>query len=94
MGSPAHDSRPLQEHQEAAPACPPALAGSGAHSLWPYVLCNAVLLHNALLTLEDGTSWLELFSSIQVGAKMAHNHTFACPVFVLQNELGAGNSIP
>jgi hypothetical protein len=25
---------------------------------------------------------------------MAHHHTFACPVFVLQNELAAGNSIP
>ena len=25
---------------------------------------------------------------------MAHNHTFACPVFALQNELAAGNSVP
>jgi hypothetical protein len=25
---------------------------------------------------------------------MAHNHTFACPVFALQNQLAAGNSIP
>ncbi len=37
---------------------------------------------------------MELFSSIQVGSKMAHNHTFACPVFALQNKLAAGNSIP
>jgi hypothetical protein len=44
--------------------------------------------------LEDGSSWLELFSSIQVGAKMAHNHTFVCPVFALQNKLAAGNTIP
>jgi hypothetical protein len=25
---------------------------------------------------------------------MAHNHTFACPVFALQNKLAAGNLIP
>ncbi len=51
-------------------------------------------MHNILPMLEDGTSWLKLFSPIQVGAKMAHNHTFACPVFTLQNELAAGNTIP
>ena len=33
-------------------------------TLWPYGLCNAALLHNGLLTLKDGTSQLELFSSI------------------------------
>jgi hypothetical protein len=44
-------------------------------------------MHNNLPTLKDG-------SSIQVGAKMAHNHTFACPAFALQNQLAAGNSIP
>ncbi len=25
---------------------------------------------------------------------MAHNHTFACPVFALQNKLAAGNTVP
>jgi hypothetical protein len=49
--------------------------------------------NNTLPTLEEGSSWLELFSSIQVGAKMAHSHTFACSVFALQNELAAGNTI-
>jgi hypothetical protein len=33
-------------------------------SLWPYALRNAALLHNSLPVLEDGTSRLELFSSI------------------------------
>ncbi len=47
-------------------------------ALWPHALCNATLLHNSMPTLEDGTSQLELFSSIRVGAKMAHNHTFVC----------------
>jgi hypothetical protein len=32
--------------------------------LWPYALRSAALLHNALPVLEDGTSRLELFSSI------------------------------
>ncbi len=32
--------------------------------LWPYALRNAALLHNSLPVLEDGTSRLELFSSI------------------------------
>jgi hypothetical protein len=32
--------------------------------LWPYALCNAAPLHNILPVLEDGTSRLELFSSI------------------------------
>ncbi len=63
-------------------------------ALWPYALRNATLMHNNLPTLEDGTSWLELFSSIRVGAKMAHHHTFACPVFALQNALAAGSMIP
>jgi hypothetical protein len=63
-------------------------------ALWPYALRNAALMHNNLPTLEDGKSRLKLFSSIQVGAKMAHHHTFACPVFALQNALAAGSTIP
>jgi hypothetical protein len=33
-------------------------------ALWPYALQNAAFLHNNLPVLEDGTSRLELFSSI------------------------------
>jgi hypothetical protein len=44
--------------------------------------------------LEDGTSRLELFSSIRVGANMKHVHTFGCPVFALQNALASGNQLP
>ena len=67
-----------------ARACWPAAVH---FALWPYALRNATLLHNSLPVLEDGTSRLELFSSIQVGCNMKHVHTFACPVFVLQNAL-------
>jgi hypothetical protein len=63
-------------------------------ALWPYALHNAVLLHNSLPVLEDGTSRLELFSSIRVGCNMKHVHTFGCPVFALQNALASGKSLP
>ncbi len=63
-------------------------------TLWPYALRNAALLHNSLPVLEDGTSRLELFSSIRVGCNMKHVHTFGCPVFALQNALASGNQLP
>jgi hypothetical protein len=63
-------------------------------ALWPYTLRNAALLHNSLPVLEDGTSRLELFSSIRVGCNMKHVHTFGCPVFALQNALASGNQLP
>jgi hypothetical protein len=63
-------------------------------ALWPYALRNTALLHNSLPVLEDGTSRLELFSSIQVKGNMKHMHTFGCPVFALQNALESGNTLP
>ncbi len=39
--------------------------------------------------LEDGTSRLELLSSIRVGSNMKR-----CPVFALQNALASGKSLP
>jgi hypothetical protein len=48
----------------------------------------------SLPVLEGGSSRLELFSSIRVGASMKHLHTFGCPVFALHNALALGNSIP
>jgi hypothetical protein len=63
-------------------------------TLWPYALRNAVLLHNSLPVLKDGTSRLELFSSIRVGCNMKHVHTLGCLVFALQNALASGKSLP
>jgi hypothetical protein len=63
-------------------------------ALWSYALRNAALLHNSLPVLEDGTSRLELFSSIQVGCNMKHVHTFVCPVFALKNALASGKLLP
>ncbi len=62
--------------------------------MWPYALQNAAYLHNNLPVLEDGTSRLELFSSIRVGSNLKHMHTFGCPVFALQNALASGNQLP
>jgi hypothetical protein len=50
-------------------------------ALWLYAFRNAACIHNNLPLLEDGTSRLELFSSIQVGSNLKHVHTFSCPVF-------------
>ncbi len=44
--------------------------------------------------LEDGTSRLELFSSIQVGSNLKHVHTFGRPVFALQSVLASGSQLP
>jgi hypothetical protein len=63
-------------------------------ALWPYALWNATYLHNNLPVLEDGTSRLELFSSIQVGSNLRHVHTFGYPVFALQNVLASGSQLP
>ena len=63
-------------------------------ALWPYAVRNAAVLYNSLPVLEDGTSRLEKFSSVRVGAKMRTFHTFGCPVYALNNALASGNSIP
>ena len=63
-------------------------------ALWPYALRNTVLLHNSLPVLKDGTSRLELLSSISVGCNMKHVHTFGCPVLALKNALALGSQLP
>ncbi len=63
-------------------------------ALWPYALRNVAYLHSNLPVLEDGTSMLELFSSIQVGSNLKHAHMFGCPVFALQNVLASGSQQP
>jgi hypothetical protein len=63
-------------------------------ALWPYALRNATYLHSNLPVLKDGTSRLELFSSIRVGSNLRHVHTFGCPMFALQNVLASGSQLP
>ena len=62
-------------------------------ALWPYAMRYAVHLYNTVPVSNDRTSRLEKFSSTCIGARMWDHHTFACPVFVLQNAISAGNKI-
>jgi hypothetical protein len=79
---------------QAAAAHSRLLAQGSNFASWPYALGNTVLLHNSLPVLENGTSRLELFSSICVSSNMKHVHTFGCPVFALQIALASGNQLP
>ena len=54
---------------------------------------HAVHVYNTAPVL-DGISLLELFSGTQVGSRMQDHHTFGCPVFVLDNALAPGKTIP
>jgi hypothetical protein len=87
--------RPLGERTQAIASRAHSLAAGSTLCTLPYALRNAALLHNSLpAVLEDGTSRLELFSSICVGCSMKHVHTYGCPVFALQNALASGNQLP
>ena len=62
--------------------------------LWPYAVRMAVYIYNTAPVLLDGKSRIELFSGVNVGFCMKDNHVFGCPVFALQNDLAAGNTVP
>ncbi len=91
----ARNLESVGEGQQAATPCSCLLASSSAFCV--VAICPAqcaTLLHNSLPVLENGASRLELFSSNQVGCNMKHVHTFACPVFALQNALASGKLLP
>lgn len=50
-------------------------------ALWPIVLRNTVHLHNTLPTQDGNRSCLEQFSSINIGTRLANNHTSDCLVY-------------
>ena len=62
-------------------------------ALWPYALQYAVHIHNTA-PVVDGKSRLKIFLRSEVGSSMKNNHTFGCPVFVLQNALAACSKLP
>jgi hypothetical protein len=59
-------------------------------ALWSYALHNAAHLHNNLPVLEDGTSRLELFSSIQVGSNLRHGTRLATQCLLYRTCLHLG----
>ena len=74
-------------------------------SLWPKFIntnlwqdsmrtYNLVLVLLSTLILIDGISPLEKFSGIPVSPKIRNFHAFDCPVYVLNNALQGGKSIP
>ena len=65
-------------------------------SLWPYALHNACNVFNNAPTLKgvhkDKTPH-EFFTGMGISAKLYHNHTFGCLVYVLATPLQQGKSL-
>ena len=92
LGRLIQENNPSEERPQAATPCLCLLASSGAFYVVVIRPVQCRLFPQPVL--EDGTSRLEVFSSIWVGCNMKHVHTFACPVFVLQNALASGELLP
>ena len=58
--------------------------------LWPYALRMANDVHNNTLQSNGKASPIEHFSQVQVHPTLRHFHHFGCPVYVLHNQLQAG----
>ena len=63
-------------------------------ALWPYALRHANNVHNSTVTLKGQPAPIELFSQSRVQPKIKHFHPFACPVYVLDNNLQSGKALP
>jgi hypothetical protein len=62
--------------------------------LWPYAMRHSVDIRNATLQKGKDRTPIELFACLAVRPKIRHFHPFACPVYVLRNELQGGQSLP
>ena len=56
-------------------------------NLWTYALQKAKNLHNSLPDREDGSYPIERFGRVPVAPRIAHNHTFVCPIYDLTARL-------
>ena len=63
-------------------------------ALWPYALRYANDIHNSTTTIKGQPAPIELFSQSGVQPKIKHFHPFACPVYVLDNNLQTGKTLP
>jgi hypothetical protein len=63
-------------------------------SLWPYALRAAAEVENSVPLIKGELSPIELFTGVQVAPKLTHFHSLFCPVYVLDNKLQGGKSIP
>ena len=64
-------------------------------NLWPYAIRTASDQHNYVPSTINGRSKMELFTGVEVGARLKSFHTWGCPVYALVNRLqGSAGSIP
>jgi hypothetical protein len=63
-------------------------------SLWPYALRAAAEVENSVPLFKGEQSPTELFTGVKVSPKLRHFHSLFCPVYVLDNKLQGGKSIP
>jgi hypothetical protein len=63
-------------------------------NLWPYAMRMANKVSNFAPGILDGISPIEKFSQVEVAPRAKHSHTFGSPIYVLDNRLQTGKSIP
>ena len=63
-------------------------------SLWPYALRAAAEVENSVPLFKGEELPIELFTGVKVAPKLRHFHALFCPVYVLDNKLQGGKSIP
>ena len=61
-------------------------------NLWPYALRTAAGHQNYIPISSEGRSKVELFSGVEVGARLKSFHTWGCPVYALVNKLQGDTS--
>ena len=63
--------------------------------LWPFAIKYAVWVFNRLPNINSGVSPIELWTGNRLAhADLARTHAFGCPVYVLDNDIADGKSIP
>jgi hypothetical protein len=63
-------------------------------NLWPYALREANDTLNATPSKVTGKVANQVFSNSDTPTMLRHYHTFGCPVYILDDNLAAGKSIP
>ena len=63
-------------------------------NLWPYAMRHRCDVDNATIKRGTSESPTELFTGVKVKPKLKHYHPFGCPVYVLNDRMASGKSIP
>ena len=62
--------------------------------LWPYAVRYFNEVHNNTTRINGGPAPIELFARVNVRPKIRHFHPFACPVYVLNDQLQSNKALP